>query len=291
MEKARDLLHSFIDKKLNGDIEKLASYDMEELKHDTGFGCKRKRFEYDNTELVKAIFVVLWHKRFEERELELTSDTIGDEADKYFRGDTIHTTGSIAGDQYWALRDKYDFSPDEIEGLKKQGQMSRIGNMLLLPKSSIERTNAKGKKSFVTINTYRGFQSGWHDYFDIFLDKLKACFPISEYTGRMDEISLQRLVAHDKNYLYFQRFTDFNDWFHCMMLDDCVDSSSGKLFRFFPTTDFNAYPYYWRKKKPTEDDITNYKDLVNAYFAKAGELIEKRSNRMVKALDQALKIQ
>ncbi|MBO4513117.1 MAG: hypothetical protein J5746_10140, partial [Victivallales bacterium] len=64
MGKAADLLKRFLSR--IGGIDKLADFDMEKLKEKEfeEFGCKSKRFEYDNTELVKAIFTVLWQNTF-----------------------------------------------------------------------------------------------------------------------------------------------------------------------------------------------------------------------------------
>ncbi|MBQ7177250.1 MAG: hypothetical protein IJS08_07525, partial [Victivallales bacterium] len=238
---------------------------------------------YDNSELVKAIFTVLWQDTF-----NLDIDSIGD--GKAFRGDTIHTSGALFGhknettQKYEGLHDRLGIQ-DELQTLIKAWPISRIGNMLLLPSKSIEITNSNGKKSHVTINTFRGFQSGWHDYFDIFLENIRNVFDKGIPTQTIEnEATLPNIMSLEENRSnYFNRFLSFEDWKQCMMLDDYLEN--GTIKKYFDL-DFKQYPYHWKYRKITDDRRDAYCGWVKDYITRTSELITLRSNHMVKELQK-----
>lgn len=295
MERAKRLLTDFIAVKLGENLEKLASYDMEELKGDKVFGCKNSRFEYDNTELVKALFVVLWHVFFAKKGIILDSDTVGE--GKAFRGDTIHTSGALLGQKhkedgkYEGLNDRYEIDDKNLMDSIAAWPVSRIGNMLLLPAGSLCVTNAKERKAYVTINTFRGYASGWHDYFDIFLENLREVMEegIPTITNE-NEISLPNIMSLPENRSqYFDCFDSFDDWMDQMMLNDYYQNTgSRELKKLFNNIVFKDYPYHWRYRKIDEDRRLNYCKYVREYLENTKKLINSRSERMVKELKTIL---
>ena len=296
MERAKRLLKNFIDGKLGGNIEKLASFDMEELKGDKDFGCKNKRFEYDNSELVKALFVVLWHDMFAEKGVTLDSDCIGE--GKTFRGDTIHTSGALLGQkrkdngEYEGLNDRYGIHDENLMKRIATWPVSRIGNMLLLPAKSLCVTNAKGTKAFVTINTFRGFASGWHDYFDIFLEKLREVLDAGISSRTIEnEISLPNIMSLAENRSqYFDCFDSFDDWMNRMMLNDCyLNKDTGELKKLF-SMNFKDYPYHSRYRIINNERREKYCEFVWKFLDSTTVLINARSKRMVMELKRKLNV-
>ena len=287
MKKATELLKRFI-RKIGG-INELADFDMELLKEEEyrEFGCRTKRFEYDNSELVKALFVVLWHDRID----NLDFDSIGDGGDrKRFRGDTIHTSGALFGKKnektgkYEGLHDRYGIQDEVLQSAIDHWPVSRIGNMLLLPSKSIEQTNAKGITSHVTINTFRGFQSGWHDYFDIFLDNIqKVGIPPKkiEYGDSQDSLLARIMSLPENMFYYFKFFKSFEDWCDSMMLTGYLEN--GHVKKCFVDLDFKQYPYHWRYRN-IESHKDDYKDWVLAFIKWSKKLINDRSQSMVDEL-------
>jgi len=287
MKKSIELLNNFVKDWLEGDIGRLSDFDMEKLKNDKTYGCPRGRFEYDNTNLVKSLFVVLWHDVLP----ELNSETVG--GGKAFRGDTIHTSGALLG--HWddktglfdGLNKRYGVELEEMKEYINTWPVSRIGNMLLLPSESLTTVNAKGKEGHVTINTFRGFQSGWHDYFDRFLVELKNALDNDIPKNSTDEVSLPNLMSLEGNSNYFRHFNySFETWLDSMMLNDCYDEKTGEIYRTFVGLDFSDYPYHsrYRNQKAIDRDRDEYKSRVREYLETTRKLIDSRSKKMVEWL-------
>lgn len=288
MKTSIELLNNFVRERLGDDVGNLADYDMEQLKGDKNYGCPGRRFEYDNSNLVRALFVVLWHGVLP----ELNSDTIGD--GKEFRGDTIHTSGALLG--HWddktglfdGLNKRYEVEPEEMKEDIKNWPVSRIGNMLLLPSQSLTTVSATGKEGHVTINTFRGF-FGWHDYFDRFLVELKEALDNGIPKTSTGEVSLPNLLSLDGNRNYFKHFDcSFETWLDSMMLNDFLDKKTGKVKRTFIGLDFKDYPYHsrYRSQKSIDNDRKEYKSRVREFLVTTGTLIHWRSKKMVARLKE-----
>ena len=59
-ERARQLLQDFIREKLNGTLENIRTFNIKTLRGDDKFGCPGRYFDCDDTEIMRAIYVVLW---------------------------------------------------------------------------------------------------------------------------------------------------------------------------------------------------------------------------------------
>ncbi len=49
MIEPQELIRSFVEKKLDGDIEKMASFQLGSLRYDKEFGCPDRKFDSDDT--------------------------------------------------------------------------------------------------------------------------------------------------------------------------------------------------------------------------------------------------
>lgn len=154
----RELIASFIKEKLDGDVNRLASYPLGQLRYDKKYGCPGRNFDSDDTELMRAIYCVV----FSEAWKNISMDNLGDGR---LRGDTLNTYNTLFSAP-WNERFTAIWHPDEdlVEKIKQfQITFHTIGNMAVLPDRRI------GEWS---INKHRGCHDEWHDYEDRFLAAL-----------------------------------------------------------------------------------------------------------------------
>lgn len=154
----RELIASFIKEKLDGDVNRLASYPLGQLRYDKKYGCPGRNFDSDDTELMRAIYCVV----FDEAWKNISMENLGDGR---LRGDTLNTYNTLFSAP-WNERFTAIWHPDEdlVEKIKQfQITFHTIGNMAVLPDRRI------GEWS---INKHRGCHDEWHDYEDRFLAAL-----------------------------------------------------------------------------------------------------------------------
>ena len=154
----RELIASFIKEKLDGDVNRLASYPLGQLRYDKKYGCPGRNFDSDDTELMRAIYCVV----FDEAWKNISMDNLGEGK---LRGDTLNTYNTLFSAP-WNERFTAIWHPDEeLVAKMKQFQITfhTIGNMAVLPDRRI------GEWS---INKHRGCHDEWHDYEDRFLAAL-----------------------------------------------------------------------------------------------------------------------
>ena len=153
-----ELVASFIDEKLGGDIQNLATYALGDLYKDNIFGCPERKFDSDDTELMRAIYCVVFGDTWK----NLSMDNLGDGK---LRGDTMNTYNTLFAHP-WSNMFTERWNPDEelLEKMKAfQITCYTMGNMAVLPDRRI------GDWS---INKHRGCHEQWHDYEDRFLAAL-----------------------------------------------------------------------------------------------------------------------
>lgn len=77
------LIRSFIDEKLDGNIENFLNYDLDQLENDEKYGG----FDPDNSKIANAIYVVLWGDKIP----DLNYDALG----KSYRGDILNSNFAL----------------------------------------------------------------------------------------------------------------------------------------------------------------------------------------------------
>lgn len=55
-----ELIKSFVQEKLDGDISHLATFPLGNLRNDEVYGCPDRNFDSDDTELMRAIYCVVF---------------------------------------------------------------------------------------------------------------------------------------------------------------------------------------------------------------------------------------
>ena len=151
----KELVAQFIEEKLGGDISRLATFPLGNLRNDKVYGCPGRNFDSDDTELMRAIYCLV----FGEVWVNLSMDNLGDGK---LRGDTLNTYNTLFS-QPWNEKFTAIWNPDdELKAKMKEFQTTcyTIGNIAVLPDRRI------GEWS---INKHRGCHNEWHDYEDRFL--------------------------------------------------------------------------------------------------------------------------
>ena len=151
----KELVAQFIEEKLKGDISRLATFPLGNLRNDKVYGCPGRNFDSDDTELMRAIYCLVFGEVWK----NLSMDNLGDGK---LRGDTLNTYNTLFS-QPWNEKFTTIWNPDDrLKAKMKEFQTTcyTIGNMAVLPDRRI------GEWS---INKHRGCHNEWHDYEDRFL--------------------------------------------------------------------------------------------------------------------------
>ena len=56
-----ELIITFVDDKLNGNIDLLVTFPLSSLQYDKTFGCPNRKFDCDDTELIRAIYCLVFN--------------------------------------------------------------------------------------------------------------------------------------------------------------------------------------------------------------------------------------
>ena len=88
---AERLIKDFVTEFFAGDWEQFRNFDLNLLETSEKFGCPGRKFDCDDSNLMRAVYVVLWGKFFP----YLNMDNFG--ARKQYRGDTMNTFNTMFG--------------------------------------------------------------------------------------------------------------------------------------------------------------------------------------------------
>lgn len=153
-----DILNKFIIQELNGDVFLLLDYDLKRLKNNAVLGCPNRRFDPDDTNLMRAVYCIVFGDVWTNLSLENSGDG-------KLRGDTINSSATFFS-YPWndKFTPKWEPSIELTEKIKNfQHTFHTIGNMMVLPDKRIDGWS---------INKHRGCHDEWHDYEDRFLSAL-----------------------------------------------------------------------------------------------------------------------
>lgn len=283
-KKAIQVLRDFTNEILKGDVEKLRTFDFEELTKFVGDIC-----DPDMYLIVQSIYIILWGYIY-----DLTFDKMGswDWRGTYpYRGDTINSFGSLFGKEKketsFAYRAKY-FGADKDPNLWNKiisfyKTYHRLGNFIVIPNRSSVRNGINGARAGFYNQDYC---EGMRDYFDWFL------LSIAEYQkkvrqGRIDfnkfEMQLQR------NPEYNPLFLDIGDWENQFFLKHYFENGKPKLLFKTPLERrllITTVPEERKDENYYQDE--EYLEILKDYLDKSSLVIEYRTNKMVDILKEKL---
>ena len=101
----KELVAQFIEEKLEGDISRLATFPLGNLRNDKVSGCPDRNFDSDDTELMRAFYCLVFGEVWK----NLSMDNLGDGK---IRGDTLNTYNTLFS-QPWNEKFTTIWNPDD----------------------------------------------------------------------------------------------------------------------------------------------------------------------------------
>ena len=211
MNKAKSLITSFVEERLQGNLNELVYFDFAQLRGDKKYGvCSGGSFDCDNINLSNAIYLLVFEDVW--NDLSISSLENG-----LYRGDTINsfnttfgkavTTGGFAG--------LNRFQPDaclQQRVLKFHSLYHTIGNFMVLPNACVDG---------YTLNTFRGSYNQWRDYIDKFVEALHLLLTGSQCAN--NELFYQLIAANIKDFEPYCHQDGFGLLMDKLLLNDCID--------------------------------------------------------------------
>lgn len=250
------LINDFTAQYLLGDIERLATFELEKIRYDKVYGCPGRNPDSDDTNLMRAIYLIVFGEAWgiEYKDLE----------DMNMRGDTINTYSTLFS-RPWQERFIDIWHPDK-EFLAKRFVFQKTcytpGNMTILPNIPIGEW---------TINKHRGCHDEWHDYEDRFLAALRLVL----LNDAKADLDLKELV--DLNRKYFLPFYGEQGWRNFIdgnMLEYYVDD------KYVPIITSKGYTY-WRGGYTNR---SRFFEECHRYMDFSTNIINDRAKRIIDKL-------
>lgn len=265
-ESAKKLVQEFVREKLNGIITNWKHFDTKELSGSDRFGCPGRWFDCDDTNLMRAVYILLWGRECP----DLTMENLG--TGKRYRGDTMNTFHTMFGREipdrpgfYFGL-ERYDPPESLREEVRKfSKKCSQIGNYIVLPNSEYD-----GK----TLNTFRGCNE-WHDFFDRFLMALQEFLCGNDHTDK----TFRRLMENNQYFFHcYQGQSGFLQFADRFFLKDFLDPEGN-------AREIYSMNFHWRAPEKREKYLSDAAE----YLQNVNVIIERRSDLLLQALAEILK--
>ena len=278
--KSLQLLKSFIDCELGGDIDLMRTLCFDDLKNFVG-DIK----DPDMYLITQAIYIILWGDIY-----DLTFDKMGRwdiEGTYAFRGDTMNSFGSLFGKagngKKFGYRAKY-FGADKNPELWSKIQefykiYHQLGNFILLPNRGNVKNGINGARA--------NYRTGMRDYFDWFL------LAVAEYQDkvkRSDDCLNGFEIQLKKNPEYNPGFLKICDWEEIFFLKPYFKDGRPALYFNTPLERRLLITTVQKERKGEkyyQDE--EYLELMEDYIDKSIEAIKYRTNRIIDFLKEKLK--
>lgn len=262
MQSPTEIIQSFTSTYLGGRLVDLASFDLKLLMKDDVFGCPDRKFDADDTNLMRAVYCIVFGDVWP----NLTLSNSGDEK---MRGDTMNSSATFFS-YPWNDRFTPTWNPPQklIEKIKNfQTSFHTIGNMAVLPDKRIDGWS---------INKHRGCHDEWHDYEDRFL---AALYKILTFQNDADEDLKELVMLNEDAFHPFFGIEGWENFIKGNMLEYYVDDN------FVPIVSSKGYTW-WR------GGYTNRERFfleAERYINESNRTILARGKRMIDKIKQQLK--
>lgn len=251
-------------------------YDFEKNKCiEYSYGSNSKDvWDCDDTHLARVILFLI-HSERDNNEYSIPNLNnfidIGSGYRYKYRGDTLNTYSTLFGSKNQGL--KYFNNEEDIKKIEKfRSKYVTIGNFMLLPALSIKLDSEIRK--WDSINTFRGTNEHYKDFFDLFLykflDKHDDFKPWREYDG--DE----KTIIKD----YFEVMDNKDEFIKRNILECYFDDKN----KFIHSDTEN--PYCWWIENT---DKSQYRNFAIDYITKATNIINYRADKICEILKKIYK--
>lgn len=263
-----ELIQSFINERLDGNINNFYDYDLDQLENDKIYGA----YDPDNSRIANAIYVVLWGDIVP----DLTFKNLG--TGELYRGDTMNSFNTLMGkpnETNTGFMGIQKYTNDlEIYKLAQtfHKKYHTIGNMIILPNQTLPADNT-------TINMLRG-GAEWYDYYDLFLSDIRCILTgTGKFTSELSEKLLSLVNINSNFFTHFKGMDGFESFCNTFYLDKYINPKS-----FDVLSTFAPHARHWGIRYSE----TDYKKHVISYIKKATEIIDYRCSRMIEALEKEI---
>lgn len=266
------LIKDFIHDYLHDNIDELKSFRLYDLKGDNKYGCPDRKFDSDDTNLMRAIYCALFADAWNGLSMVSLNEYV-------FRGDTMNTYNTLFGrpnpDSLHPGLDKFEPS-EELKAKVEYFQNNicgTIGNMTVLPNIGQEYND-----KYETINTYRGCHNIWHDFFDQFLVALQE---VLEQKEDADYPLKKHIMLNKTAFMPYMDKKGVAKLSKILLWEDYLDDNG------YPVISSKGY-YYWRSYGMTREE---YLQEADRYIDFASSIIEKRACSMVNELKSKIEME
>ena len=249
---AKELIQDFIKEKLDGDINKLATFDFGTLREDPKYGdCKGFAFSVDKCNIVKAIMSIV----FADVWPELNQYNI--ERYKYLCGGINYTQylfGANIMDKFFKGMEQFNPTKEQHERAVRVYHLTEcIGNIWVLP-GGIDKDK----------DTYH-----YHGYADLFL---KGIYAGMTGNGKVQPDLKAALYKARKLMKNYQGSDGFRQFALDMMLNDYIDYYSKPI---------DLFMHVWSMMKGLKPEtyfkaVDEYCDFMEQFVPKRGKLIVEK---------------
>ena len=249
---AKELIQDFIKEKLDGDINKLATFDFGTLREDQKYGdCKGFAFSVDKCNIVKAIMSIV----FADVWPELNQYNI--ERYKYLCGGINYTQylfGANIMDKFFKGMEQFNPTKEQHERAVRVYHLTEcIGNIWVLP-GGIDKDK----------DTYH-----YHGYADLFL---KGIYAGMTGNGKVQPDLKAALYKARKLMKNYQGSDGFRQFALDMMLNDYIDYYGKPI---------NLFMRVWSMMKGLKAEtyfkaVDEYCDFMEQFVPKRGKLIVEK---------------
>ena len=264
MEQSKKIILDFMKATDLKNIEDLRTYNFHKIWGNSTlnkeYGNGKSYEDGDCTKLAYAVAWELWGEELKKVLPDYTFEKLLNE--EYFSGDTICTFNTVFGSS--TIRNdvlhKLSLTDIETKELEKFERLYQtIGNFYILPNKTIDG---------ISPNKYRGRYWGWKDFFDTFIKELTKY-----YDKTCEDILFCRII--EENAFFFEKE---------------ISNSVDKFCElFFLDKNFVLENSRFNHTQLTDKNVGEYKKFAFGYIAKATELINKRSLKLVQELKEKLK--
>lgn len=254
-----ELIKAFVAEKLEGNINLLSDYQLGNLRNDKVYGCPNRSFDSDDTELMRAIYCVVFGDVWE----NISMDNLGDGK---LRGDTLNTYSTLFSAP-WKERFTEIWQPDEELTVKIKAfhdTCYTIGNMAVLPDRRIDEWS---------INKHRGCHNEWHDYEDRFL---AALYKVLTHQPDKDLDLEELVILNDEDFWPFYSEDGWRWFIDGNMLGYYVDDN------YKPIISSKGYTF-WRGGYTNRE---RFFAECHRYIDFSTEVIKDRAKRMIESISK-----
>lgn len=221
----------------------------------------------DDTHLARIVYFLI-HRDEENNEYALPNlinfSDIGSGYKYKYRGDTINTYSTLFGSKNQGYEIFFKLCNVEDERVANfRNRYVTMGNFILLPAATVQ-LNPDTRKWY-SMNSYRGTNERYRDYFDLFISRLMS----------NDCIDFKLWKEQEELKDYFNFMNDKCKFIKANILENYFNMETHQAIPNLFNHKDKESPYYWYMDNKIDD--IEYRQFALCYIDKATEIIRNRA--------------